>query len=148
MKMRPAIPFLKFSLVVAVMLMFLGCSKTPEQLFPVKGTVTIAGTPLKGGTVQFEMMEKGTASGKVYTSSGEIDENGNFALSTFGKLGAPAGEHRVWVSPNVLAMPDKLGVSVERSSPVPKKYMMPTTTDLTFTVDEGENIIAVNVPSE
>lgn len=132
----------------ALLVITVGCSKTPEKLFPVVGTVTVNGEPLNGGSVQFEMLEEGQASGKVYTSSGEIDENGRYALSTFGEAGAPAGEHRVWVSPNFARMPDKLGVGVQRMSPVPKKYMLPTTTTLTYSVSEAENVIDVDVPRD
>lgn len=100
--------------VIAVLLV--GCSKTPEKLYPVSGTVSAGDRPLTGGTIQFEMMSKGESSGNVYTSSSEIDEQGRYTLSTFDKPGAPAGEHRVWVSPNFAAMPDKLGVSTQRMS--------------------------------
>ena len=124
-----------------------GCSKTPEKLFPVSGVVSVGGKPLNGGTVQFEMIEVG-ASGKVYTSSGEINEDGSYELSTFGERGAPAGEHRVWVSPNLLLAPDKIGVGIDRTSPVPRKYMLPTTTSLSFTVTEGDNTIDVDVPKK
>ena len=122
-----------------------GCSKTPEKLYPVNGTVSVAGRPMNGGSVQFEMIEKGT-SGKVYTSAGTIDEEGRYELVTFGKSGAPAGEHRVWVNPNLTRMPDRLGVNPRRLSPIPKKYMLPTTTDLTFTVADEENTIDIDVP--
>ena len=50
------------------------------------------------------------------------------------------------MTPNLARQPDELGVSVERLSPVPKKYMLPTTTDLTYTVSEGDNQIDVEVP--
>ena len=133
---------------IALVATIAGCSKTPEKLYPVTGTVTVVGKPLSGGSIQFEMIEKGEASGKVYTSSGEIDENGKYELSTFGEPGAPAGEHRVWVSPNFAMMPDKLGIGVGRMSPVPKKYMVPTTTELMYTVTESDNTIDVEVPKD
>ena len=134
-------------LTALAMIVLLGCGKTPEKLYPVQGTVTVGGKPLNGGSVQFEMIDVGV-SGKVYTSSGEIGEDGRYELSTFGKLGAPAGEHRVWVTPNLLLMPDKLGVGVDRTSPIPKKYMLPTTTELSYTVTEEDNVIAIDVPTE
>ena len=142
----PPTSYVKTSLAFVGTAIFLfGCSKTPEKLYPVNGTVSVAGKPMNGGTVQFEMIEKGT-SGKVYTSSGTIDEEGRYQLITFGKSGAPAGEHRVWVSPNFARMPDRLGVNPRRMSPIPKKYMLPTTTDLTFTVADEENTIDIDVP--
>ena len=142
----PRTSYVKSSLAFAwTAILLLGCAKTPEKLYPVKGTVSVAGNPINGGTVQFEMIEKGT-SGKVYTSSGEIDEEGRYRLITFGESGAPAGEHRVWVSPNFARMPDRLGVNVQRMSPIPKKYMLPTTTDLSYTVAEEDNTIDIDVP--
>ena len=44
--------------------------------------------------------------------------------------------------------PDRLGVGVERSSPIPRRYMLPTETDLTFTVAEEENVIDIDVPAK
>lgn len=135
-------------LVAGISLIVLGCGKTPEKLYPVQGTVTVGGQPLNGGTVQFEMLDKGSASGKVYTAAGEIGEDGHYELRTFDQPGAPAGEHRVWVTPYFAGMPDQLGVDNRRRSPVPRKYMMPTTTDLTFTVNEADNTIDVDVPDK
>jgi len=138
--------FSETSLLILFCVLLVGCGKTPEKLYPVSGVVTVGGEPLNGGSVQFEMKNKGEASGKVFTASGEIGEDGSYELLTFGKPGAPAGEHRVWVSPNLLHVPDKLGVSHEKLSRVPKKYRLPTTTDLTYTVEEDENEINVEVP--
>ena len=130
---------------VGAAIFFCGCSKTPEKLYPVNGTVSVAGKPMHGGTVQFEMIEKGN-SGSIYTSSGTIDEEGRYELSTWGKSGAPAGEHRVWVNPNLLRMPDRIGVSAQRMSPVPQKYRLLTTTDLSYTVAPEDNTIDIDVP--
>jgi hypothetical protein len=124
-----------------------GCSRTPEPLYPVTGTVQVGGQRMTSGTVQFEMIEVG-GSGKRYTSSSTIDSQGRFRLRTFDQDGAPAGRHRVWVVPNFAALPDKIGQGVDRISPVPRKYMLPTTTDLEYTVEEGENTIEVNVPGK
>ena len=132
--------------VVLFSVLLLGCSETPEKLYPVSGVVTVRGEPLNGGTVQFEMKNKGETSGEVFTAAGEIGEDGSYELLTFGEPGAPAGEHRVWVTPNLARAPDKLGVSFEKLSPVPKKYMLPTTTDLSYTVEEDANEIDVVLP--
>lgn len=143
------LPKIGFVRALAILLPFFvaGCSKTPEPLHPVHGVVTVNGKELKGGTVQFEMLEKGTTSGKIYTAAGVIDSEGNYQLSTFGEMGAPAGEHRVWVSPNFAGITDKIGVGIEKTTPFPKKYMVPTTTDLKFTVAADDNTINIDVPS-
>jgi hypothetical protein len=124
-----------------------GCGKTPEPIYPVEGIVRVGGRPLKDGTIQFEMIERGT-SGKRYTSTSTIDPDGRYRLRTFERDGAPAGRHRVWVSPNFAAMPDEIGTSVFRLSPIPRKYMQPTTTDLEYEVKTGDNEIVVDVPAE
>jgi hypothetical protein len=131
--------------VPAWLLLAAGCGQTPEKLFPVSGTVTVGGQPMQAGTIQFEMVERGQ-SGKRYTSTGEIDEQGNYELTTFGRRGAPAGQHRVWVTPLFAHLPDELGTGIDRLTPIPDKYMMPTSTDLTFEVQPGDNRIDVDVP--
>jgi hypothetical protein len=133
--------------VVFPVLYSCGCSKTPETLFPVSGTVSVGGKPLSGGTVKFEMSEKGV-SGKVYTSTGSVDDAGHYDLKTFGEAGAPAGTHRVWVVPNFARMPDEIGLGAGRLSPIPEKYMKPTTTELTYEVKAEDNSIDIEVPAK
>lgn len=126
-----------------------GCTGgTPEQLYPVTGTVRLGQQVWDGGgTINFEMTDVGT-SGKTYTSRGIIDRDGRFRLTTFGEDGAPAGKHRVWVTPNFSQMPDELGRSNVRLSPIPRKYMMPTLTDLEFEVEAGDNDLDIVVPTK
>lgn len=124
-----------------------GCSAgTPEVLYPVAGTVRVGEQVLTGGgTIQFEMIDVGK-SGKRYTSASTIDEQGRFRLITFGKEGAPAGTHRVWVIPDFARMPDKIGVNPVALSPIPRKYMMPTTTDIEVEVKPDENDLEIEIP--
>ena len=124
-----------------------GCGGTPEDLYPVTGTVSVGERLVDGGgTVYFEMLETGD-SGKVYTSTSTIDEQGRFRLMTFGVDGAPAGKHRVWVIPDFARMPDELGRSNIRFSPIPEKYMRPDLTDLEVEVKAEENDLKVVVPT-
>lgn len=131
--------------LLVLLVLAAGCARTPEKLFPVHGTVRVGGEPLRGGAIQFEMLERGK-SGKVYTSSGTVDQQGRYRLRTFDRDGAPAGRHRVWVVPNFATLPDQLGLGVDRISPIPKAYMDPTRTDLEFEVKEQENRIDVDIP--
>lgn len=126
-----------------------GCSGgTPEDLYPVTGTVRVGEQLLTGGgTIYFEMMDVGN-SGKRYTSTSVVDEQGRFRLITFGEDGAPACKHRVWVIPDFARMPDKIGVNPTALSPIPRKYMMPTTTDLEVEVKPEENDLKIVVPAE
>ena len=135
-----------FPAVIVLLFAVAGCTKTPERLFPVEGTVRVGDKLMNSGTIQFEMIEVGT-SGKRYTSTSSIDQEGRYQLRTFGEKGAPAGRHRAWVVPNFAAMPDEIGIGVERLSPIPKKYMVPTTTDLEFEVQAAANQIDVVIPA-
>jgi len=93
------------------------------------------------------MLEKGK-SGKIYTSAGYIDQAGRFKLRTFDRDGAPAGLHRAWVVPDFAAMDDKIGLGVDRMSPIPRKYMLPTTTDLTVEIKPQRNELQVEIPAD
>ena len=65
----------RFNLLFGTLLLLLGavgCGKTPEPLHPVSGVVTVKGKPLDGGTVQFEMKQKGDQSGQVLVSLGHL----------------------------------------------------------------------------
>ncbi len=125
-----------------------GCAKSPEETFSVEGTVTVAGKLMDGGTVVFDMIDVGK-SGKKYAARGNIDSQGHYRLTTFGKMdGAPAGKHRVCVIPNFSKLPDEAGVSVIKMVTVPRKYMKPNTSPLVYEVKAGENIIDIEIPAE
>lgn len=80
---------------LAFVLLALGCndSKTPK-LYPVKGTVTVNGTPLTRGSVSFRLQDP--ASG-TWEPAGTIAEDGTYTLYTNQKPGAPAGKYYVLV---------------------------------------------------
>lgn len=78
-----------------------GCTaKEMPATFPVQGKVLQAdGTPLHGGAVQFRSLEN-----PVYTTIGDIDQDGNFTLRTLANNeridGAPPGKYQATVIPD------------------------------------------------
>jgi len=80
----------------------LGCSGTrpmPKEfgaLYPVEGKVTFDGKPLRGGNVTFFALDHDV---KQLQPFGLIDEQGNYAVSSYQQKGAPAGKYRVTVIP-------------------------------------------------
>ena len=77
-----------------------GCNKSlPSELgplIPVRGKVTVAGKPLRGGNVSFYPLEYDP---KTCQPIGLIDAEGNYFVSSYGQKGAPAGKYRVTVDP-------------------------------------------------
>src|SRR5579872_390421 len=81
-----------------------GCSGPPSSMppvFPVKGTVHYkGGVPVVGGAIQFMSI-----SDTSYSISGEIGEDGSFALYTVKGServqGAPEGTYKVTIQPPI-----------------------------------------------
>ncbi len=83
--------------VLAVLLPGCGKKKGRLPLFPVRGQVLVGGVPAKDALVYF--WPEGIGSGvDAYCPHAEVDENGNFSLSTYEDGdGAPAGNYVVTV---------------------------------------------------
>src|SRR5688500_17008730 len=93
---------LRGRILVVGMLFLAGCSGSRSDLpatYPVTGQVVDAkGSPLRGGTVQFE-----TGWASDLTAVGVIRPDGTFTVKTFRDevevSGAPEGEYQVTISP-------------------------------------------------
>ena len=135
--------------LVAVFFLATGCGKpNPLGVMPVKGVVTLDGSPVSGATVIFNPV---STSGVV--ASGTTNDAGEFKLSTAGaeaETGAQAGDYKVTVrkvqvassvtesdNPFVSSSPDPKGSKVTEELPV--KYKAVGTTDLEATVQKGKN---------
>lgn len=73
-----------------------GCSQSPYEMAPVRGSVTVDGTPLTACQVMFapRATERVADSGKP--AIGWLDDEGKFELSTYSEGdGAVVGEHLV-----------------------------------------------------
>jgi hypothetical protein len=84
-----------FSLTSAVALA--GCTKSPYELAPVQGRVTIDGVPLTQGKVMFAPTARGDNVNPGKPAFGAIGPDGHFTLTTFKEGdGAVVGVH--WVT--------------------------------------------------
>jgi hypothetical protein len=113
-------------------------------LYPVKGKVTLDGAAYKGGgTVQL-VKAKAAKDEKVYRIIGEIDAEGNYELSTEGKAGAPEGQYKAIVSPN-MASPMEAEKGPPKMPFDAKKYSNANSTPLFVTVSSGADPAAYHL---
>jgi hypothetical protein len=127
-----------------------GCGGSPEKVYPVEGTVTLDGTPVVAGTVQFEPFEPGPKTGKKHSARGSIDAEGHYQLTTFeAGDGAVLGHHHVTV------IPMREWIREDRPSYVkviPRdfsdEYGDPSTSGLEFEVKAGENTFDIPLSSD
>lgn len=74
-----------------------GCSRSPYELAPVEGRVTIDGTPLTNARVMFAPIAAGDNRNSGKPAFGTLDPDGRFVLATYhDNDGAVVGEH--WVT--------------------------------------------------
>jgi hypothetical protein len=102
-----------------------GCGSS--DYVPVRGTVTLGGKPLSGGTVAFKNVAQGPM------GYGTIQTDGKYEAKTGSKTGLMPGEYQVTVVATEQAVPKGL------SEPVPKiltppRYANVATSGLRYTV--------------
>lgn len=124
------------SIAILSLLLFSGCGNQDPRpdLQTVEGILTINGEPATGAVMVFY-----PADGEEFDSRGtrpraKVDEKGHFQLTTYQHGdGAPAGEYQVGIlwfdNPNSDKPWNKLG----------KKYSIPQDSEITITVEEGNN---------
>jgi hypothetical protein len=84
------------TLIVAVCALS-GCNKSPYELAPVHGTITINGRPVTQGRVMFAPIASGEHRDVGKPAFGTLQPDGSFVLTTFvDGDGAVVGEH--WVT--------------------------------------------------
>lgn len=72
----------------------IGCSKSPHDLAPVRGVVTIDGQPFAGGKVMFAPIAKGESRNAGRAAFGRLQPDGTFTLTSYdANDGAIVGEH-------------------------------------------------------
>jgi hypothetical protein len=115
----------------------LGCAKSEERLWPVRGQVTLQGKPVTRGAVSFRPLpERGNTS--LHQPSAEIDEFGYYTLETGNREGASPGWYKVLVVAQAEdpAGPTKTGMPSPGRSLINKKYANLAATDLMVEVVE------------
>ena len=70
-----------------------GCGPAGPKLDPVSGIVTLSGAPLKSGTITL-IADASKGNTEQGTSTGKIESDGRYAISTDGKEGAPPGWYK------------------------------------------------------
>lgn len=114
------------SILVLVAIGVAGCGNSGPSFYPVKGKVTLNGEPLKSANVMFQPDNGPPATGTT-------NDSGEYTLTTGGKPGAIAGNHKVSISAaessggDANMTPDdyaKAGAmpTVEVKSLIPEKY--------------------------
>jgi hypothetical protein len=136
-------------LVSLLLITAFGCGGSDKvKVYPVSGTVTFDGEPMKGGG-SIAFVPTGKDAGKA--PGGEIDENGNYVLNTYVEGdGAMAGSFRVVISQVTSEEPE----STPDGTPPPKqsaglaqRYFIPAVysdfanSPLKATVEESANEI-------
>lgn len=122
-------------LILAASLLCAGCGGAPKGdagLTPVTGTITLDGTPVEKGVVQFISKDGKT----VFT--GQI-ERGSYALKANAiSPGAKPGDYEVavqaWEQEPTM---DAAGKPVEGKRAVPEKYFSPKSSGLTAKVESS-----------
>jgi hypothetical protein len=72
----------------------IGCSKSPHDLAPVRGVVTIDGQPFAAGKVMFAPVAKGESRNAGRAAFGRLQPDGTFTLTSYdADDGAVVGEH-------------------------------------------------------
>lgn len=145
-----------------------GCSSkgTSVKTQPVKGLVTLDGTPVAGANVTFVP----ATAGQGMSAAGYTDENGIYKLTAMATGDATAeagagtlpGDYVVSISKTVADTPmseeeaeekgvkytpPAVGKGPTVENVIPTKYKIPKTSGLTATVKEGENDIPFELSS-
>lgn len=129
-----------------------GCGTKYPETAPVSGKITVDGVPVTTGRIIFYP----TSGARL--SSGEIQPDGNYSLTTFkAGDGALLGSHRVVIeSTKVVGPTSAKTIADESQTPVSalgrviwlvdEKYSQPSTTDLSAEVKRGPNGIDFHLP--
>jgi len=108
----------------------------PENLYPVRGTVTVGGRPLAGGLLSCVLVTDTDKYGPAEAPA-EVRPDGTFEPVLFnGHPGLYPGRWKVVVQSTVTYKDGKRVAAPQR---VPAKYMREETSDLYLDVTAGEN---------
>ena len=133
----------KMLCIVAIASVAGGCSPSlppKPKTFPVHGTVTLQGSPVHGGELEFQPVDinSGAIDGRAV-----IDKDGAYQASSFvDQEGMVPGEYKVRLKQYV-GMPGKLGVE---PTVVPKKYLEFDSAELKYAVKGEDN--SIDIPLE
>jgi len=96
MRLKSANSFSLLALPLCLLTVQLGCSKSPYDLAPVTGKVTVDGQPLPDGQVMFAPRATSGNAKAGKPAFGNLQPDGTFSLSTYAEGdGAVVGEHLI-----------------------------------------------------
>lgn len=121
----------------------MGCERS-ETLGKVQGQVTLDGQPVAHGIVIFSNPAKG-----VHITA-PLQSDGRYEIQMAQGFGLPLGEYQVAVNPPVASppMPGAPPPPPVPPSNIPTRYMQPTSSGLTRTINEGENVFDIPMVSK
>jgi hypothetical protein len=125
-------------LIAGVLAVAAGCNRSPYDLAPVSGLVTLDGNPLAAARVRFEPRAAGDSIDAGPGSMGITDSEGRYELETIKQnRGAVVGTHVVRIGTRQTRLdPNNLDrLEVLAKEVVPMRYN--TSTRLTFEVPSG-----------
>jgi hypothetical protein len=147
--MKPSLPASCRFVCLAVLLFFLGCTKTPPPLTEVEGVVLLDGQPLPSAEVQF--VPDLASFGSEQNSTAVTDDQGHFRLKCQrnGEFGAVVGKHFVLVKEAPPPTELRSGSAESRQKlaaaqaklknrPIPARYSSVSQTPLTIEVTPGQ----------
>lgn len=122
--------------------LLIGCSRTPKNVAPVKGKVTLGGQPLADAIVTFSPVTSGSPSSGRTNASGEYE-----LVYTRDVNGAEKGEHTVDISTFVFGNPDgdpptaevaeKVPLVYREGNKKPKATVNPGANEINFDLEQG-----------
>jgi hypothetical protein len=139
----PSLKLRLFGLALATALST-GCG---SNLADVQGTVTLDGNPIVGGPEVRGTVTFFPKDGKGVPSTGIIDENGKYAMSTVSDTGVPPGSYDVAVTATRVIIPADGGTPSGRPI-TPRRYASTKESQLHAEVQSGNNTIDFALESQ
>ena len=119
------------SLVATAVLVLTGCGEQDRGL--LSGTVKVNGEPAGPGTITLEPVDSTRAGATAF-----FGEDGRYDVMSAGReKGAPVGEYRVLIHSGEEFGAESVGPPPE--SKIPSRYGTPGGSDLTVTIEPGNN---------
>ncbi len=128
------------SLLVTLMV---GCSKS-DPTGTVKGKVLLGDTPYSGGSIVLLSPTSGRG------GSAELQADGTFSIT---EPPLPVGTYSAYIAPKEnanmeAAMKSGMDSGVKMDEQIPQKYWNESLTDLSVTIEEGENEVTLTMTKD
>jgi hypothetical protein len=123
-------------MLVGLLVLATGCSRG-NPVGTVKGTATVKGKAYTNAAIMFVSLENGHGSGS------DLGADGSFKLPD----PLPVGTYTVYFAPKSIPVEDATAapVPMQVDKTVPTKYWSESSSDITITVKEGENVVPIEV---